>query len=458
MHIEKNARNRIFYVLLLNSVIGSLAQTVLNTALAPIMNDMNITADTAQWLTSSYTLATGIMVLSTAFLIRKYKCRTLYIVSMFCFSLGLFLAAVSPNLTVLLIGRILQAISTGVITSITQVVILSAFPSEERGSAMGIFGLAACAAPVLAPTIAGIVIDSFGWRTIFWGALALSLVTFIIGFFVMKNITQIQDAHFDILSFLLCAVGFTGIVVGLGNWGGNSFISFPVVLPIAIGIISLELFTKRQISIPKPFLQLSVFSNREFKLAVIANMLMYCGMFAASTLLPLYIQTMRGFSATISGLITMPGSLLTAITSPIAGKIYDKIGIRKLYLFGAGILLSGHIALCFLSDVTPVYLIILAFSLRQIGIGLLMMPTVTWGMSTLDSQYTSDGTALINSLRTIAGSIGSALFVSIMMAGGTDPNAMINGTNVAFGGIAILSLILLLIGIFGIKDSSKCIS
>lgn len=188
-------------------------------------------------------------------------------------------------------------------------------------------------------------------------------------------------------------------------------------------------------------------------------MLIYCGMMAVSTLLPLYNQSLRGVSATTSGLIMMPGSLVTALISPVAGKIYDRIGIRKLYLIGGFLILAGHVSFCFLTTDTPAVIISVLFLVRQLGIGMLMMTTVTWGMSTLQGEMISDGTAIISSLRTISGAIGSAVFVSVMsaVAGGSDIAAMMRGIRAAFAGIALLSAALFLLAVLciGRKKSTR---
>lgn len=440
MEITEQTRKRIFIVLLLSCIIGSLIQTALNTALTPIMAELAIPAGTAQWLTSSYSLAMGIMVLATAFLIRRFPSRALFLVFMGLFATGLLLAALADSFAVLLTGRILQAIGSGVLMSLTQVVILSAYPLEERAGVMGTFGLAVTAAPVLSPTLSGIIIDHFGWQMIFLASFVLAAALWAAGFFLMKNITPTEPARLDVVSLLLCAIGFTGLVLGLGNLSRYSFSSLQVLGAITMGAAALLLFTRRQFKLSKPFLELRIFSNYEFRNAVIASMLMYGVMIAASTLLPLYNQSLRGFPASLSGLITMPGSLLTALASPVAGKLYNKIGIRKLYLLGSLLIAGGHLALSFLSYTTPVFLIVLLFSIRQIGIGLLLMSTITWGMSTLEAKNAADGTALISSLRTIAGAIGSAFFVSLMTAtGGSDPVSIMTGMRAAFTGIALLS-------------------
>lgn len=455
MEMKKSTRSRIFIVLLLSCILSSTVQTALNTALSPIMHQMNISAGTAGWLASSYSLVMGVMVLATAFLIRRFPSRPLYLCFMGIFSLGLGLAAAAVSFPMLLLGRILQAIGCGLLMSLTQVMILSAYPETERGSVMGIYGLAVCAAPVLSPTLAGIIIDLAGWQMIFYGSLVLALIVLAAGFFFMKNVTANEMIAFDTLSLILCSIGFVGLVLGLGNWSSHRFFSLPVIGAVAVGVLFLCLFSMRQLKMENPFLNLIIFTNREFRLAVIASMLLYCGMMAVSTLLPLYNQSLRGFSATVSGLITMPGSLITAVTSPIAGKLYDKIGIRKLYLSGSALIFGGHFVLCFLTDTTPVFLIAALFLIRQCGIGMLMMTTVTWGMSTLDSKYVSDGTAVLSSLRTIAGAIGSALFISIMTAASPgEAGATLTGMRTAFCGVTVISMFILILAVWkiGPKD------
>lgn len=455
--LSPQRRNGIFLVLLCACIIGSIIQTALNTALSPIMAEMQIDAGTAQWLSSAYSLVMGVMVLATAFLIKRFPCRPLFLFFMTVFSAGLLLASCAQSFPVLLAGRILQATGCGLMMSLAQVVILSAYPPKERGGVMGIYGLAVCAAPVLAPTLAGVIIDRFGWQMIFRIMFAASLAVLFAGAVLLRNITPTKQISFDFLSMALCSAGFVAIVLGFGNWSGASFVSVSVLLPILLGLLALALFVRRQRVLTQPFLNLTVFGDERFRIAVLASALMYCGMMAATTLLPLYIQSMRGCSATVSGLVTMPGSLVTALVSPLAGKWYDRLGIRRLFLAGASFMLAGHLCLAGLSETTPLLLVAAFFILRQIGLGMLLMTMVTWGMSTLPSALVSDGTAVISSLRTIAGSLGAALFVSVMTAvasheaafhGASPEHSMILGLQIAFLGISGLSAVLLSLGLW----------
>lgn len=442
----------IFGLLLGSCILGSLVQTALNTALSPIMKELGISAATAQWLGSAYSLAMGIMVLMTAFLIRSCPSRRLFMLALAVFMAGLLMDAAAGNFPALVAGRVLQAVGCGIIMSLSQVIILTKFPEEKRGSLMGIYGLAVCAAPVLAPTLAGIIVDIAGWKMIFWGSLLIACALFFLSFFFMENMTEKEKVSFDMLSVALCSAGYIGIILGAGNISGIAQKPFQCIGPIAAGFAAAVLFVLRQLRLEQPFLNIRIFCNREFRCAVLASMLLYGIMMAGSMLMPVYIQSMRGYTATVSGLITMPGSLATALASPLAGRLYDRFGIRKLYLAGTACLLASSVCCGFLSGKTSLILIAVLFVLRSIAIGLLMMPTVTWGMSTMQRQDAADGTSLITSLRTIAGAFGGALFMSIMSlcARGTETADMIYGVDIAFLGMGALAAVLTAIAVLRI--------
>lgn len=457
----KKTRSMMFAVLMVSSIIGSLLQTSLTTALPVIMNDFQISATTAQWLTSAYSLAMGIMVPATAFLLRRFKTKSLFFTGMGIYAVGLLFSAVATGFSVLLFGRILQALGCGLLLSMTQVVILTVYPVEQRGAVMGIYGLAIGVAPVLAPTLTGIVIDMLSWRVIFWVALGIAVLDIIFAFFAMKNILENERQPFDLSSLLLSAVGFSGLLLGLGNLGTGPFFSASIALPLLIGIAALTVFTLRQFRSDTPFLELRTFENREFRLSVIISMLLYTVMIAGSTLVPLYIQTVHGLSATMSGLIMMPGSLAMAVINPLAGKIYDKFGIRKLVVTGSALMAASCVAVSFVNENTPVIYMILALLIRSIAIGCIMMPVVTWGMSTLDGRYTSHGTALLTSLRTISGAIGSAVFVAVMMfatqvsSGPVSVAADSFGVDTAFISISAVAVLQLLVAVLFVGKNGK---
>ena len=449
-------RSGIFAVLLAGCVVCSFVQTALNVALVPIMVQMHITASVAQWLTSSYSLVMGIMVLATAFLIRRFPARPLFLVDMAIFMAGLLLSATAGNFAILLIGRLLQAVGCGILLSLTQVVVLTIYPSGKRGSVMGVFGLAVTAAPVLSPTLAGVLIDRYNWQMLFWISLVIAVVVTAAGSIVLENTIKTEKQRFDLLSMILCSIGFSGLLLGAGQFGSYPLLDYRIWLPIIIGLTASVIFVIRQLAIEKPLIELRIFKNHEFRVAVFASMILYGVMIAGSVLIPIYSQSLRSFSATQTGLITLPGSLATAIGSLIAGRLYDRIGMQKLSLGGSFLLLFGSVGLISLDSDTTVAMMMVYFIVRQTGMGFLMMPIYTWGISKLPQTHYSDGTALLGSLRTVAGAMGAAALVAVMTAvsGMQNQQDPYLGVRVSFIVMAVLALILLMVTIFLIGQRS----
>lgn len=408
------SKNKIFVALLIGSITSSLLQTSLTTALPKIMDDFRINASTGQWLTSGFTLAMGITIPLSPFLMRRFKTKMVSIGIVLTMIVGIILAVIAQNFPLLLIGRIIQGFSTGVLLSLVQVVILTIYPANKSGAMMGIYGLAACSAPVIAPTLAGILIDLISWRAIFLIGLVLMFIDLIIIFVVMKNVLPNEFQAFDGISMILCSVGFTGVLYGVGNIGSFSFWSIEVGAPLIIGLIALIIFILKQIKMKQPFLEIRIFRNNVFKWSVIMSCITYCTLIASSTIFPMYLQIVHGFSATVCGMIMIPGSIISAVINPLSGRIYDQFGMRKLAITGSCLAAVSFLLMMFLSTSTSIISIVLMFVIQMVGIGCLMMPLVTWGMSELGEKTISDGTATLTMLRTISGAIGSALFVAIM--------------------------------------------
>lgn len=194
---------------------------------------------------------------------------------MACFMFGLIINIFSPNFTMLMIGRIFQAAGNGILASMAQVVLLSIYPKEEAGSVMGLYGLSVGAAPVIAPTIAGIIVDHMGWKMIFVIALAIVAVAFVLAVRVFDDVLENVKQKFDTLSFILSALAYSGIILGIGNVGNYSFLSVNIMLPIIIGIAAMIVFVYRQLHMEMPFLELRALKNKEFMLNVIGSMILY---------------------------------------------------------------------------------------------------------------------------------------------------------------------------------------
>lgn len=457
--IDSKKRNVMFIVLLIGTLISSLLQTALTTALPNIMADFSISSTTGQWLTSGFSLFMGIMIPATAFLIKRIPTKILFLTSMMFFSVGSLISAVAPLFSILLIGRIIQALGTGILLSLTQVVILTIYPTAQQGKMMGIYGLAASVSPVLVPTLMGILIDYMNWRFIFWIGLFVALIDMVFAFIFVSNVLAIEKIKFDILSFLTISVTFTGILIGLGNLGTAPFLSISIGVPLGVAFISGVIYIYRSFHINDPLLNLAVFKNKKYAIAVILSMLLYFILISASTLFPIYTQTLHHLSATNSGLIMMPGSLLMAIFSPFVGHLYDKFGIKKILIIGTAILLISSLLMINLTSSTNIIFLIIVWTSRSVALACIMMPLVTWSVSELSKEEIPSASALLTTLRTISGAIGSATMIALMsyvsnINSNESTIVSIKGMNITFQVLAGIVGIMLLLSIFSIKNSN----
>lgn len=459
--VLKKKRTMIFVNIIITCIATSLLATALTTALPPIISELDISVTKGQWLTSGYSLAMGIMMPLTAFLITRFPTKKLYTGSLVLFILGLVVCVISSNFYVMMIGRVMQACSNGILTSMAQVILLTIYPPEQRGTIMGWYGLSVGAAPVIAPTLAGIIVDAFGWRAIFFIAIAITVVSFVFAIKAFDNVLDTAKQKFDLLSFIISAFAFGGITLGVGNITDKGITDIQTYLPLAIGCVTLVLFVVRQLHLDKPFLELRILKHKDYALSVIGSMFLYLIMMGSSIIMPLYVQSIVGESATTSGLVTLPGSLAMAIVSPFAGKIYDKLGMRKLFIVGTAAMLLSNIGMFTVKISTPLIFAAIYNVIRCVAIGCIMMPIVTWGIASVESKNTAHGTALLTSLRTIAGAIGTAIFVGIMTTVQVHSrstyldNAAIHGLNVAYLVMAAVSMIMLIMGIIFVQSNKR---
>ncbi|MEW4369467.1 MDR family MFS transporter [Paenibacillus kandeliae] len=442
-------------IMLAGAFVAILNQTLLVTALPHIMRDLNIDATAAQWLTTIFMLVNGIMIPITAYLIDKFNTRALFITSIGLFAIGTLIAAISPSFGWLLVGRVVQAAGAGIVMPLMQTVFLVIFPKERRGAAMGMIGLVISFAPAIGPTLSGWVVDTFSWRDLFYIILPIAVLDLIIAFFALKNVGKLRDPKLDIPSVILSTIGFGGLLYGFST-ASKGWNDPTVIITIVVGLVSLLLFVTRQFKLEQPLLEFRVFKDRLFTISMIITVIVFTAMIGASTLLPLYIQNARHLSAVQSGLIVLPGAILMGIMSPITGRIFDKIGAKKLGFTGLLLLTVGTIPFTMLGDQTPVWMIVIMFAMRMLGLSMVMMPVTTAGLNQLPTHLLSHATAMNNTLRQVGGSIGTAVLITVFTnastsaasAGQTADLAMIHGTNMAFLVASVLSVIALFMMFF----------
>lgn len=420
MSSEKFTKKGMFATMVLGALISSFMATVMSTVLPSIMISFDVPASQAQMVTSLYSLVSGIVVIATAIIIKNVPTRKLFLISMCVFTFGILLCAVAQSFGMLLLGRIIQGIGYGVLVSLTQVVILTIVPLEKRGFAMGIYALAVIFAPVLGPIVAGVIIDNASWHLIFWIVFVVCLITLGLALLFIENVLENSRQRLDTPSMVLAAIGFTGFVLAGGNFGSYRFFSVQVGLVLVIGIISLIIFSLRQFKLSQPLLNLRVFKNRDFTVSVIINIILHALMNATATIMPIMIQTILGKSATSFGIVVAPCALFIAGLSPFTGKLYDKIGLRKLAIVGSIIILISNGAILMINENVHLGLLMGIMALLGIGMSTMQMNIFTYGMEKLEGEAKTDGTAIQVCLRTMGSAMGTAVFVAIMSMGVLD--------------------------------------
>ena len=407
-------RSLLVVVLLIGTFCTVLNQTLLTTAFPALMKAFNISASSVQWLTTGFLLVNGIMIPISAWLINKFSSKRLYLTAMTIFLIGTITCFVAPNFSTLLIGRLIQAAGVGISMPLLQNIMLSIFPPEKRGSAMGMAGIVIGLAPALGPTLSGWIIDHYTWRDLFGMVIPIVILVLVLAFFLMKSVIQLSNPSIDVLSAFLSTVGFGSLLYGFSSVGNDGWGSSKVISFLVIGVFVIGLFVWRQLHLEHPFLELRVFKSPTFTIAAILSGVVNMAMVGAEMVLPLYIQNIRGESAFHSGLMLLTGALIMGLMMPITGAIFDKHGAKRLAISGMLILTAATLPFAFLTQETPIVMIVILYAIRMFGISMVMMPVTTSGMNALPMNLISHGTAVNNTFRQVASSIGTAVLISIL--------------------------------------------
>ncbi|MGG0824405.1 DHA2 family efflux MFS transporter permease subunit [Paenibacillus turicensis] len=451
----------ILFAMLLSGFIGLFGETALNVALTPLMEILQVGETTIQWLTTGYLLVLGILVPVSGFLLQWFTTRQLFTTSLIFSIAGTIVAALAPTFEFLLVARVLQAVGTALLLPLMFNTILIIFPVEKRGSAMGLIGLVIMFAPASGPSISGLILANLSWHWIFWISLPFFIISLIFGLMFLPNISKLTKPKIDIFSIVLSTLGFGGVVYGFSSAGGHGegaggWSSPTVMISLAMGIVSLLLFSIRQLKMKQPMMDLRVFKYPMFTIGLILIFICMMMMLSSMLILPMYLQRGMAVTALTAGLVLLPGSLLNGLLSPIMGRLFDKFGPKWLVKIG---LLLVALVLYMYTGITPTTslgTIITMHIFMMIGISMIMMPAQTNGLNQLPPEYYPHGTAIMNTLQQVSGAIGTAVAVSILAASQisflkdvSDPESLVNKLNSFTHGVQnafIFALVLCIIG------------
>src|SRR5690625_4646702 len=456
-------------ILFIGAFTAFLNNTLLNIALPTIMTEFQISPSKVQWVTTSYMLVNGIVIPASAFLITRFTNRSIFLWAMSLFTLGTFIAMVSPTFSLLVVGRMLQASGSGMMMPLLMNVILIAFPIEKRGTAMGFFGLVMFVAPAIGPTLSGWVIQQYSWRVLFSIILPFGIIALIYAIVKLKNITPNRKIKLDVFSIILSSIGFGGLLFGFSSVADYGWSSIYVYGTIAIGLCALVIFILRQMQMEEPMLDFTIYKYPMFALSSVISVTISASMFSGMILTPLYVQTVREISPFYSGILMLPGAIVMGIMSPITGRLFDKYGAKILSMIGLSILIASTFQLSHLTMENSYFYLMAIYTIRMFGMSLVMMPVMTNGLNQLPMKANPHGTAMNNTLQQVSGALGTAVLLTIMttrstnagvdlakkaMTGEIDPTysiehlAMLDGINFSFLISTLVALIAFVLAFF----------
>jgi DHA2 family lincomycin resistance protein-like MFS transporter len=438
-------RNRlVIRLLLISAFVVILNETIMGVALPHLMRDLGITASSAQWLTTAFMLTMAVVIPITGFLLQRFHTRSIFITAMTLFSAGTLIAAIAPGFEILLVGRVVQAGGTAIMMPLLFTTVMTLIPAASRGRTMGNISIVISVAPAIGPTISGLILSIFDWRWMFILVLPIAIGALVLGAARVQNVTTPRASRFDILSVILSAFGFGGVVYGLSN------LSLGFV-PLAIGVVALAAFVARQIILQKrdeALLDLRTFTSRTFSFSISMIAISMIALFGTIILLPIYMQNVLGLATVTTGLLMLPGGLIMGLMAPTVGRVYDRVGPTALVVTGSVIVSAVLWSITMLDENSSFWWVLVAHVVLSIGLALLFTPLFTAGLASLPASLYSHGSAIVGTVQQLAGALGIALFVTVMSvqaaaltsAGVSEVSATADGIQLAFLFGAVISL------------------
>lgn len=449
-------------LLVVAAFVVILNETIMGVALPELMRELDITAATAQWLTTAFLLTMAVVIPVTGFLIQRFPLRSLFFAAMGLFTLGTVVAAVAPGFGVLLVGRVVQASGTAIMIPLLFTTVLNVVPAHRRGRMMGLISIVISVAPAVGPTVSGLILSVFPWRAMFIVMIPIALVAIALGARWVRNLTDTARVTLDVLSVVLSAVAFGGIIFGLSSIGeaagGHAVV--PVWIPLVLGAVALAAFVVRQLRLAgtdRVLLDLGVFRHSTFSIAVVLVVVAMTTLFGVLILLPLYLQNVLGLGTLPTGLMLLPGGLLMGLMAPIVGNLFDRFGARPLVLPGSIVASLALWGFATLSASTPVGLVVAVHCLLSLGLAFMFTPLMTSALGSLPRPLYPHGSAIVSTVQQLAGAAGTAVFVTLMTVGsasaladgGTSTvDATASGIHSAFFTAACLSLAVIVLAAF----------
>ncbi|MCC3763375.1 multidrug efflux MFS transporter [Glycomyces sp. TRM65418] len=445
-------------VLLVATFVMILNETVMGVALPRLMDQFQITAATVQWLTTGFMLTMAVVIPMTGLILQRFTTRAVFIAAIGLFTAGTLLAAAATVFPVLVVARVIQASGTAVMLPLLMTTVMTFVPADRRGRTMGFITVVIAVAPAIGPTFSGFILSQASWRWMFLAVLPIAVLALVLGAVLIKNLTEPRKVRLDLLSALLSAVAFGGLIYGLSSLGESAAGNHTPVPPyaaIAAGAASLALFVFRQLRLQRDdaaLMDLRPFLSRSFTVGIIMLLISMATLFGSLILLPIYLQNVLGLTTLETGLVVLPGGLAMGLSGPFIGRLYDRFGPRPLVIPGSIVLASALGLMTLLDQNSATGFVVVIHVLLSLGLSSLMTPLMTSSLGSLRMELYSHGSAIMSTLQQVAGAVGTAVFITLMTtgaaasakAGASDLVAQADGVHSAFlwgTGMALVAVV-----------------
>ena len=446
--------------LVLATFVVILNETIMVNAIPRLMVELDVTARSAQWLSTAFMLTMAVVIPVTGWFLQRVTTRQAFTTAMAVFLAGTLLSALAPTFWVLVVGRVVQASGTAVMLPLLMTTLMTIVPVHDRGRVMGNVSLAISVAPALGPAVSGVVLQLASWRWLFGLVLPIAAVVTWLALRRLTDVGETREARLDVLSVVLAALGFGTLVLGLSRIGSEASSGLPAPVLVAAGLLVVGLFVWRQRSLQRrdvPLLDLRVLAHRTYAVGVVVQSVSFLAMMGAMILLPLYLQELRGLSPLQTGLLVAPGGIAMGLLGPRVGKAFDRVGARPLVVPGSIGVVVGLALLSRVGLETPYAWVLGAHVLLMVGLAALFTPVFTLSLGALPGHLYSHGSSLLGTSQQVSAAIGTAVSVTVLSwrssslaEGGAGPaEAFVGGVEWAFGaaaiiGVAVVGLVLLL--------------
>ena len=402
-------------VVVIGTFMAILDSSIVNVAIPKMMAIFQVSVDHARWIITCYTLTIGAIIPLTGYLSDRFGAKAIYLAAMSIFTLGSLLCSLSWNIWAMLGFRIIQGIGGGMLMPVSMAILFQVVPVNKRGFALGLWGIAAMAAPTIGPTLSGYIIDYLDWRIIFTINVPIGIIGVFLASILLRESPRKLAVRFDLVGFITSTVGIVFLLYLLAESSNLDWGNVWNMLMLVTGIFSLIIFVVNELHHPEPLLDLKLLKIFPFTLSIIITSVLNMSMFGVIFVMPLFLQNLLGYTPMHSGMVMLPSALASGIFMAIGGRLFDKIGAKPLLIPGCIALTIATYELSKLSLSTSIFTVIALLVLRSVALGFTTMPASTAGMNCVPLPLIARASALGNTIRQISASLSVTVLTTVLL-------------------------------------------